>query len=226
MAKDTAPPPYGEKSSWEKHPEYYLDDGNLTILVDNVLFRVWDTSFRRHSTYFDSKLGQATYTWTKDFPDGADDDHPLVLHDTKSSDFECLLWVIYPPVFGVCKADTVPQWIATLDLATKWEFGDIRELAIKQLSECKIEPIDKIVFKHKYGIQRQWAYRAYIELCSRRLPLTPAEAKQLGIETSMLIAEARERLDKSGRGKPKEVAKVVCNLFRLTEPTDTPSNRQ
>jgi hypothetical protein len=37
MAKDTAPPPYGtyEKKSeaWVKHSEYYLDEGNLFILV-------------------------------------------------------------------------------------------------------------------------------------------------------------------------------------------------
>ena len=125
-------------------------------------------------------------------------------------------------VFGVYKADTVPQWIATLDLATKWEFRDIRELAIKQLSECKIEPIKKIVLEHKYSIERQWAYQAYIELCSRRSPLTAVEAEQLGTETAMLIAEAREKLDKSGRGKPKEVTKVVCDLFRLNDPADTP----
>ena len=92
-----------------------LEDGNLIVLVwhfsliygnqfidsqvEKTLFRVWDTSFRRHSPYLDDhdKLGRAAYTWSKDIPDGADDDHPLVLQDTKASDVVCLLWVIYPP---------------------------------------------------------------------------------------------------------------------------------
>jgi hypothetical protein len=116
-------------------------------------------------------------------------------------------------VFGEYKADSAPEWIAILDLSTRWEFDDIRELAIKQLLEHKIEPVEKIELEHKYKITRQWAYDAYIDLCSRRPPLTSEEAERLGIETATLINQARERLEKSGRNKPKEVAKVVCHIF-------------
>ena len=123
-------------------------------------------------------------------------------------------------VFGEYKADSAPQWIAILDLSTRWEFDDIRELAIKQLLEHKIEPVEKIVLEHKYNVPRQWAYEAYIYLCSRRSPLTKGEAEELGMETAIMINQARDTLDKAGRSKPKEVASVVCSLFGLTNPTN------
>jgi hypothetical protein len=123
-------------------------------------------------------------------------------------------------VFGEYKADSAPQWIAILDLSTRWEFDDIKRLAIKQLLEHKIESVEKITLEHKYKIPRQWAYDAYIDLCSRQSPLASDEAERLGIETAMLINQARERLEKSGRNKPKEVAKMVCYLFGLTDPAN------
>jgi hypothetical protein len=126
-------------------------------------------------------------------------------------------------VFGEYKADSAPQWIAILDLSTRWDFDDIRRLAIKQLAGHKIDPIEKIVLEHKYKIPRRWAYGAYIELCSRRSPLTKDEAEEVGMETAILINQAREKLEKTGRNKPKEVARVVCYLFELTDPADATS---
>jgi hypothetical protein len=74
------------------------------------------------------------------------------------------------------------------------------------------------VLEHKYNVPRQWAYEAYIDLCSRRSPLTKDEAQKLGMETTILINQAREKLDKAGRSKPKEVVRVVCYLLELTDP--------
>lgn len=121
-------------------------------------------------------------------------------------------------MFGEYKADSATEWIAILDLSTRWEFDDIRRLAIKQLAGHTIEPVQKIVLEHKYDIERQWAYEAYIDLCSRRFPLTNDEATEVGMETAILVNQARERLEKTGRSKPKEVARVVCLLFELTDP--------
>lgn len=129
-------------------------------------------------------------------------------------------------VFGVYQANTPQQWISILDLSTRFKFDDIRHLAITQLSNYDIEPVDKIVLEHTYCIDKQWAYTSYTDLCSRRAPLSSQEAERLGIEVSMLIHQARERLEKAGRSKPNEVAKVVCNLFGLTNPTRASCNIQ
>lgn len=65
--------------------------------AEKTLFRVWDVSFRRHSTHFNFRLQNPTYTWAEGIADGTDDEHPLELPGVKASDVECLLWVIYPP---------------------------------------------------------------------------------------------------------------------------------
>jgi hypothetical protein len=116
-------------------------------------------------------------------------------------------------MFGEYKADSAPQWIAVLDLSTRWKFADIRQLAIKQLTQYKIEPVEMIVLEHKYSIERQWILDAYTVLCSRRSPLTTDKAQKLGIVTAVLINGTREKLEKSGRNNPKEAAKIVYQLF-------------
>ncbi|KAI0692542.1 hypothetical protein BC835DRAFT_1416469 [Cytidiella melzeri] len=41
-----------DRSSWERHPDYYFDDGNLVILAENCLFRVHRTVLSLHSDVF------------------------------------------------------------------------------------------------------------------------------------------------------------------------------
>ncbi|KAF7326902.1 hypothetical protein MVEN_02584100 [Mycena venus] len=192
------PPPYINDSTSEplatrRHDEYYFEDGNLVIQVSGILFRVWDGALRRHSKAFPI----APVSLLDKVPDGSDDEHPLVLEDVESADFERLLWIIYPPVIGQCKATTTRDWTAILDLATRWKFTDIRELAIRGA--------------------RRWAYGAYVALCSRPHALDVIEGRQLGIETTVNIAFAREKLDKWGRKKPDEVKKVVTEVFEITQ---------
>jgi len=219
MIPDVGPPPYKAKNGTPKrHNEYYLEGGNLVIQVQETLFRVWKTSFRTHSKGFKALLGPQKVLVSRSIPDGADDEHPLYLEDIKASEFEYLLWIIYPPVFGKYKADTAKQWVAILDLATQWEFDDIRKLAIKQLAEYKLEAVEKIELQQKYHIEKQWAYQSYVNLCSRVSPLTSNEAKRLGIHTATLINQTREKLMASGRRVPVEVEKKVCSEFELTNP--------
>ena len=65
--------------------------------VQDTLFRVWTTSFRRHSKGFDDLLRRQMVLKSGSIPDGANDEQPLYIEDVKASEFECLLWIIYPP---------------------------------------------------------------------------------------------------------------------------------
>jgi hypothetical protein len=203
--------------------------------ASGILFRVWDGALRRHSKAFPV----APISLLDKVPDGADDEHPLVLEGVESADFERLLWIIYPPcaplppispssayqyqcsplrrVLGQCKATTPRDWIPILDLATRWKFLDIRELAIRELGAFEMDAVEKIELQHRYHIRRQWAYGAYVALCSRPHALDVIEGRQLGIETTVNVAFAREKLDKWGRKKPEEVKKVVLEVFEITE---------
>ncbi|KAJ7041248.1 hypothetical protein C8F04DRAFT_947400 [Mycena alexandri] len=200
------PPPYittpSEPLATRRHEEYYFEDGNIVIQVSGILFRLWDGSFRRHSKAFPiapvSLLDKVAN----------DDEHPLVLEGVEPADFERLLWIVYPPsvrlhsslsptnnpssVLGQCKATTTRDWTAILDLATRWKFVDIRELAIRSLGAFPdLDPVEKIELAHRYNIKRQWAYAAYVALCSRPAALDVIEGRQLGIETTVNVAFAR-----------------------------------
>ncbi|KAJ7175736.1 hypothetical protein C8R46DRAFT_1214199 [Mycena filopes] len=218
------PPSYipasSEPLATRRHEEYYFEDGNLVIQVSGILFRIWDGSLRRHSKAFPIP---PVSLLDKVANDGTDDEHPLVLEGVDPADFERLLWIVYPPVLGQCKATTPRDWTAILDLATRWKFLDIRELAIRSLGTAvpDLDPVEKIELAHKYNIKREWAYAAYVALCSRPAALDVIEGRQLGIETTVNVAFAREKLDKWGRKKVEEVKKVVEEVFEIKEPVST-----
>jgi hypothetical protein len=124
-----------------------------------------------------------------------------------------------PRAIGKYRASTSEDWVIVLDLATRWEFKDVRELAITQLDGMKFDAIDKLAVMKKYDIGNQWGYSAIIELCSRTHPLTVEEGGKLGIELSINICRIREKLEKWGRMKVTEVKKVVNEVLELQEPT-------
>ncbi|KAG6857750.1 hypothetical protein H0H87_004166 [Tephrocybe sp. NHM501043] len=216
-SKFTGLPPYppaeNDYPRPNKHVEYYLEDGNLVVLIKNTLFKIWDGSFRRHSEFF-SRASFSLLEVDKGI-EGSDDEHPLVLDGVEVGDFEKLLWIVYPPVIGTFKTKTAQDWTAVLDLASRWKFKDIRELAIKELAKFEIDPIEKIELQQKYEVKRQWAWSAFNALCSRTNGLDVAEGRRLGVETVIDISAVREKLEKWGRKKPDEVRKAVADIFEL-----------
>ena len=94
-------------------------------------------------------------------------------------------------MLGQCKGATTRNWIAILDLATRWKFADIRALAIRELGAFDMDPVEKIELLHKYNIKREWAYGASLTLCARPHALDVIEGRQLGIETTVNVAFAR-----------------------------------
>ncbi len=101
--------------------------------------------------------------------------------------------------FGVHKAKTLEEWTSILDLATRWEFPDIRALAIRSLQSLDISPVDRIALSRDFDISGRWTLGAYTTLCERPEPLTFAEASKLGLESSIRIAQLREQLRGSSR---------------------------
>ncbi|KAI0735308.1 hypothetical protein C8Q76DRAFT_610069 [Earliella scabrosa] len=177
------------------HPDYYFEDGNLVILVENTLFRVFRSTFIRHSAVFrdlfslPGPVGGPT--------EGQDDDCPLHFSGISAVEFERLLWVLYPPY--VSQPSTPDEWTSILSLATRWDFNDVRALAIKQLQTLDMSPTDKIVIAREYDVGGRWVLNAYTALCERPEPLSLPEASRLGLETAMRIAQLREQLRAGGR---------------------------
>ncbi|KAJ7601875.1 hypothetical protein B0H17DRAFT_853235, partial [Mycena rosella] len=149
-----------------RHPEYYFDDGNLVVLVGTVLFRLWDSTFRRHATAF--PLDKAP-----------DDAHPLVLPGVAAADFERLLWVIYPPWARLFSSSD----------ASKCESADPAKC--QAANAHALGAPQKIALAQRYAVPPEWAAGAYATLCARAEALDQAEGRLLGIETVVRVAGAR-----------------------------------
>ncbi|KAI0330433.1 hypothetical protein GY45DRAFT_754913 [Cubamyces sp. BRFM 1775] len=179
------------------HPDYYFEDGNLTILVENTLFKLFRSTFTRHSSVFKDLFSLPT-SQSGTPVEGCDDDNPLQFSGISTTDFERLIWVLYPPSYESPKAQTVDEWRSVLSLATRWEFTGVRALAIRSLQSLDITPVERILLAQEFDIPGRWALPAYVALCERPEPLSLGEAALLGLETSVRIAQLREQLRARG----------------------------
>jgi len=83
------------------------------------------------------------------------------------------------------------QWKSVLHLSTRWGFASLRELALKS-----IEPLtsyDQLVLARTYSVEH-WVLPALTALCSRTLPLSLDEARQMSVEDVVLVATVREEI--------------------------------
>lgn len=108
--------------------------------------------------------------------------------------------------------------MSLLALSDKWQFEEVRQLAIEKIQPFQMDPIDKIDLCQRYSMGADWAFDAYVTMCSRNSSPSVAEAKRLGSAVVALICMARERLERHGRGKPTEVRKMVSSVFDIRDP--------
>ncbi|KAL1729533.1 hypothetical protein EV714DRAFT_273587 [Schizophyllum commune] len=197
------PPPayYSNKVDARRHSTYYFEDGNLSILASDVLFRVWSGLFRPPYSKAFLKMYPGVSI--------ADDKTPLRLDRITAKDFERFLWVLLPLTIGKCRAQTVDDWVAVLELSTMWEFMDVRQVAIKELGALEMDPVHKIVTQMRYDIEREWSLKAFDALCRRSEPLDIGEGERLGVEVLAKVAATREKLSATWT-KPKE---IVCQAW-------------
>ncbi|KAL1746690.1 hypothetical protein HDZ31DRAFT_33659 [Schizophyllum fasciatum] len=196
----TSPPPY--KASVAKHATYYFPEGNMSVLIDDTLFRIWTATFRMHSSSFE-----------KQYPSYRDtsDSSPLRLDNVTANEFEKLLWVLYPPAFDQERPKIVADWLAILKLSTMWNLVSARNLAIRRLATLNVDPVQQIVIQIQYGVDTMWAYEAFRSLCKRREPLSVLEGNEVGLEVVTKVAVARERLAKTWT-KPERIVREVWEL--------------
>ncbi|KAG2146303.1 hypothetical protein DEU56DRAFT_731744 [Suillus clintonianus] len=172
-----------------QHKDYYLRGGDLNVLIGNHLYRIHSYFFYRESLVWRQKLDAPPDSGEHGSTDAS---APYTLDDVKSEDFERFLWVIYNPQYSVYDAP-VETWLSILNLAHRWNFCNIKDLAIRQIETLDIEPIEKIVAYHEYKINKTLLIPAYIAMCKREKPLSLAEGMTLGMETVLRVADARER---------------------------------
>jgi hypothetical protein len=89
---------------------------------------------------------------------------------------------------------TLEDWKSILELSHRWLFPEVKQLAIRELQKQPLSPVQRIELYHKNDVDRNHLIGDYIELCQRPQPLNLKEGLDLGLETTLMIAQAREEI--------------------------------
>ncbi|KAG1722786.1 uncharacterized protein EDB91DRAFT_1174146 [Suillus paluster] len=211
------------------HPDYYFKDGNITFLVEDTLFRVHRHFFECESQFFIKEFAKAPQA-------GTSDSSAFRLNKVTSADFAKLLWVWYSPTY---RRESKPKdhWLVVLELSTTWEFPEMKKLAVDELQNLDIEPVEKIITYDKYNINKSLLLPAFKLLCKRPNRMSTEEGEQLKMHTVLGIHEARERAIRraaesgclsptSADADDEELEKILNDVFNLNAHATTSQGTQ
>jgi len=184
-----APPKSESYLGLQRFDDYYLLGGDLYCIAENKLFRVHRYFFERESTFFKAELALPATPGAPRI--GTSDDSAILLHDVRSADFAKLLWVFYNPKYSLYDT-TVEDWTTILDLAHRWGFVEVKNLAVRELEKLVLPDVDRIVLYHKYSVDEKILIPRYMTLCMRPELLTVEEGLKLGMGTVIALTRTRE----------------------------------
>ncbi|KAF8071489.1 hypothetical protein FPV67DRAFT_1411818 [Lyophyllum atratum] len=205
-----------------RHEQYFINGGDLYFLVQHVHFRVHRYFFERESPFFQSRLMiPASPGATRQ---GSTEHNAIVLDET-SEEFAKFLWVFYNPRYSLYKT-SASDWKIILRLAHKWSFAEVKKLVVRELEKLELEDVDRIATYQNHDIDRNLLIPRYAALCEREEPLSLHEGLQMGMETTLMIARAREYAranpSRSGARSPTaagfredEMQALVRQLFEI-----------
>jgi hypothetical protein len=118
-------------------------------------------------------------------------------------------------------------WLTILQLANRWGFPEVRQLAIRQLEDLQLQPVEKISTYKKYNVDNELLLPSYMALCRSPTLPSPSDGQVLTMETVLKLADARERsllsAAASGCASPTSASasdevlgSIVADLFGLT----------
>ena len=124
---------------------------------------------------------------------------------------------------------TAEDWAAILGLAHHWQFSEVKSLVVREFEKQVVPSIYKIVTYHRYEVDRGLLLPSYMDLISREETLSFEEAKDLGLETSLMIMTAREIVRKGEaptsvvKVSQEELRNIIRQVFRFPGPrSDSP----
>lgn len=214
-----------------RHPTYYIQGADLSFLIEHIQFRVHRYFFERESLYFRNYLTVPASPGA--VRTGVNDSNAIVLEEVKPAEFELFLWVFYNPRYSLYNR-TVEEWEIILKLAHRWTFPEVKNLAVRQLEKLEFPDLDRIAIYQENAVDRRLLVPCFARLCEREEPLTLPEGMKLGMETTLMIACAREvsrgSVSPTGARSPtsahvhgNELHAIVCDLFKIEPQPETPN---
>ena len=101
-------------------------------------------------------------------------------------------------MLGACPINSVDEWMSIFEQADRWQMDHLRELALVRLRSLYIPPVQKLLFWTRYNLPPNELVPVYMEIISRRQPLSVQEAEDVGIPTFVKIAQARDLVHEEG----------------------------
>ncbi|CAA7260384.1 unnamed protein product [Cyclocybe aegerita] len=202
-----------------RHDKYYIEGADMHVVAQKTLFRVHGYFFARESTVFNRRLNPAS---PGDVKEGQTDNDPIILEDVSPEEFAKLLWVFYNPRYSIYDA-SIDDWTSILNLADKWGFREVKELAVRELHKSpSLSLIHKMALYQKYKVDPRHLVPLYAQLCERPTPLTREESEILGLEATLLVMTTREAVrakpaDASGGVSPLPQGMEMDDIFRAIE---------
>ncbi|KAF9564166.1 hypothetical protein CPC08DRAFT_631715 [Agrocybe pediades] len=123
--------------------KFYFSDGNMTILVSNILFRVHQHVLARDGSTFETMFSakKDAHEGPECFKEeGEDDEHPIQLFDDDINQFRDLLWSLYALPQEIAVAMSSKHDAAKLAnvacMAHKYNFVTTETWALKGILSC------------------------------------------------------------------------------------------
>jgi hypothetical protein len=114
-----------------------------------------------------------------------------------------------------------------------WEFLEVNNLAIRELEKVELPVAKRIALYHKFAVNTTFLIPHYAILCSRNEPLDNVESEILGMKSTVLVFQARERLRTQPSGGSKSplphgisrhhVVDMIENMIGIDMPPSTPT---
>ena len=107
-----------------------------------------------------------------------------------------------------------------MTLAQQWRFVEVEQLCVRELEKLTITPVEKIQIYQDFNLNPNLLHDSYVALTIRDEPLDLEEGEQLGLPTSLKVAQARELArvpdgPATARLQESEVESVIKNVFTL-----------
>ncbi|TDL18243.1 hypothetical protein BD410DRAFT_683920, partial [Rickenella mellea] len=157
--------------------------------VEGRLFRLPRILFEEQSTMFKNEFLLPSPPTNESDEAGGRVSISIRLDGVNRTEFESFLWVLLPlPHLDMTKQD----WLDALQLATMWEFGSVRQVAIDSLDQLPFTEVERVLILNEFDINK-WRPTAYTRLVLREEPLSAADVGALGAQLAAKFSAAREQ---------------------------------
>lgn len=148
-----------------------------------------------------------------------------------------LSWLSAIRKYSIYEKD-VSDWEVILGLAVRWDFPEVKDLAVREL-EKKIDIPDskRIKLYHANNVDRNILIPYYARLCEREAHLTREEGEDIGMDTVIMVSagrgEARAARLASGARSPvtptyrgEELNEVIREIFKIAPKAPSKDNEK